>query len=279
MKTNLLVFAMFLFATVSFGQKNLVDTLNGDFEKGTLEYWRFVEVGASVCSAEITDDANNGNYAAKVTWGVDAGLQDVVFDYWDVPYYLPCLGDTDYVFKASAYMEGSGILRMNMTFFDGDSGLVNGTIVGDYADISWQPGSFYEDHEWVVRSPETAKSVIIGFRVFNADSSRWPTETVITYIDDVQLWEGNTPTTDVRTHSIDNHIRVYPNPSSDQLKIQTDSYIEKVSIYNLTGQMVKDVQTREEKNAIIDISDLSPGIYLVKVKSSNGYYTGKVVKE
>ncbi len=55
---------------------------------------------------------------------------------------------------------------------------------------------------------------------------------------------------------------LYPNPVTNQLNISSDTKVENVMIYNLTGSLVKSLQGNVET---IDMSDLSSGSYLVKV--------------
>ena len=68
---------------------------------------------------------------------------------------------------------------------------------------------------------------------------------------------------------------VYPVPVDNFIEIETDRAIAKIEIYNKLGQIV--IKTTAENQ--IDISNLSKGIYFVKVKDINGY-TGvkKIVK-
>jgi len=85
--------------------------------------------------------------------------------------------------------------------------------------------------------------------------------------------------TDCSSFSVsDNNIldfSVYPVPVDNFIEIETDRAIAKIEIYNKLGQIV--IKTTAENQ--IDISNLSKGIYFVKVKDVNGY-TGvkKIVK-
>ena len=79
-RISILVMLLILAITLSVQSQNILSSLNGDFEKGTIESWRFVEVGTSVAksSASISTDACSGTYAAKVTWASNAAIQDLV---------------------------------------------------------------------------------------------------------------------------------------------------------------------------------------------------------
>lgn len=78
--------------------------------------------------------------------------------------------------------------------------------------------------------------------------------------------------------SIDNDLILYPNPVKNTLNIQNSDTktIEKVSIFNLIGQLVK---TAEGKQRTIDVSDLSSGTYLVKLQTNDGIIDRKIIKQ
>jgi len=61
-----------------------------------------------------------------------------------------------------------------------------------------------------------------------------------------------------------NHLVLYPNPSSEVIKISSDVLEElKVNIYSLSGRLVH--QGNYAVNQDITISDLASGLYLVQV--------------
>lgn len=73
---------------------------------------------------------------------------------------------------------------------------------------------------------------------------------------------------------LDKQITLYPNPTSDKINVQTDLDIAEVYLLDLQG---KHLQTSNSKE--VDLSKLSSGIYLVKVKlKNNEIWTNKVIK-
>ena len=60
--------------------------------------------------------------------------------------------------------------------------------------------------------------------------------------------------------------RLYPNPTKDFLFLDSETNITKYSIYNTNGQIIKgqDFQISCEE---INVTDLSPGIYYIKISS------------
>ncbi|RFN57805.1 T9SS type A sorting domain-containing protein [Marixanthomonas ophiurae] len=70
-------------------------------------------------------------------------------------------------------------------------------------------------------------------------------------------------------------IALYPNPAKDSFSINSYDRIEAVTIYNMAGQEVKKVS---ETNQEINISDLANGLYIVKVKTSEGTLSKRIIK-
>ncbi|GGK10380.1 hypothetical protein GCM10007962_00670 [Yeosuana aromativorans] len=69
--------------------------------------------------------------------------------------------------------------------------------------------------------------------------------------------------------------KLYPNPVKDYLHISSKVKIEKVTIYNLLGVMVKSIDNHTEA---IDLSNLSQGTYLIKAFTAQGVVDKIIVK-
>jgi len=71
------------------------------------------------------------------------------------------------------------------------------------------------------------------------------------------------------TFEIDNNrVKIYPNPTSDFLKIESTSPIELVNFFSVNGQDLGEVNLSE--NNEVDLSSMSKGIYFLKIKMKNG---------
>lgn len=68
--------------------------------------------------------------------------------------------------------------------------------------------------------------------------------------------------------------RIYPNPASDFIHIETTDDIKEVSIYAISGQKVLVSQ-----HAKIDIQSLKPGVYLMEIKTRKNTMTHKFIKK
>lgn len=69
-------------------------------------------------------------------------------------------------------------------------------------------------------------------------------------------------------------INVYPNPSSSQITIETESTVEEVSIYNTIGTLVQ-----SETSASFTVDTLPTGVYVVNVITNDGLFLSRFVKK
>ncbi|PQJ76307.1 hypothetical protein BTO16_10320 [Polaribacter glomeratus] len=74
------------------------------------------------------------------------------------------------------------------------------------------------------------------------------------------------------------NLKVYPNPTSGDVKIQSNQIIDKVLIYNVFGKLVyKD--SPKFSNIQLSMENLSSGVYVLKVFSNNATITKKIIKK
>ncbi len=73
-------------------------------------------------------------------------------------------------------------------------------------------------------------------------------------------------------------ISYYPNPVIDNLRINSDSKITTVEIYNASGQTMTSVNINSEKGSI-DMKQLPAGVYMLKVNSDKQSQTIKIIKK
>ncbi|MCX7550378.1 T9SS type A sorting domain-containing protein [Xanthomarina sp. F2636L] len=72
-----------------------------------------------------------------------------------------------------------------------------------------------------------------------------------------------------------NSVKLYPNPVNDRLFVKSPETIKAVSIYNVNGQLIKEVNIMGKS---IEVASLPSGLYFVKVNTVNGETTRKVIK-
>lgn len=70
----------------------------------------------------------------------------------------------------------------------------------------------------------------------------------------------------------DDHIkcRVFPNPVTNILYIESDKEITGIAMFNITGIQVKEINNIGDHSIRVDLTNLNPGIYFVRIKYNNG---------
>jgi hypothetical protein len=69
--------------------------------------------------------------------------------------------------------------------------------------------------------------------------------------------------------------RVFPNPASDILHVESVSMIERITIFNLTGNPILDIPDSSDYITSVDVSKLPPGLYIVRIY----FLSGEVVSQ
>lgn len=82
--------------------------------------------------------------------------------------------------------------------------------------------------------------------------------------------EGNLYVSARRVEMAD--LQVYPNPASDKIFITSAERILAVHIYNLAGHKISDELKINSKQKEIDVQNLLPGVYILKIDFENGKY-------
>ena len=74
-------------------------------------------------------------------------------------------------------------------------------------------------------------------------------------------------------------LSVYPNPVSDRLYIETETEVEEVVVYDLFGRRQVTETPSRQGNVTVDVSNLSNGVYFVKVVTENGEIVKRFIKK
>ena len=93
---------------------------------------------------------------------------------------------------------------------------------------------------------------------------------------------ANTEFTVLSTNKFDRkqNVYIYPNPSDREINIETLALIQNIRIYDLHGRIVISQNNSDSNmNLKLDVSNLSKGIYLIKLETSEGQFTQKLIKE
>ncbi len=88
---------------------------------------------------------------------------------------------------------------------------------------------------------------------------------------------------DVGIDEIENSLSIYPNPASDYISVYSGNNTGKIEICDISGRVIiynrGATQSRAPNNRQIDISNLNPGIYFIKLFTESGLFVRKFVKE
>jgi hypothetical protein len=71
------------------------------------------------------------------------------------------------------------------------------------------------------------------------------------------------------------NLSVYPNPTMDELRIETQEEVESITIYNTAGQIV----LRQSGSNHVNLSKLPGDQYIISISTTNGVSTHKVIKQ
>lgn len=76
----------------------------------------------------------------------------------------------------------------------------------------------------------------------------------------------------------DSELKIYPNPSKDRVYLESINSIEKIEIYNIVGQKISE-ESIYSNSTSINMEGLHKGTYLIKVYTSEGVESRKVILE
>lgn len=77
-------------------------------------------------------------------------------------------------------------------------------------------------------------------------------------------------------HNLEYLIRIYPNPTSTELNIDTELEISEITIIDITGKIIL---TAKQNTKVVNVADLSNGIYFIKLFTGEKIITRKFVKQ
>jgi len=122
-------------------------------------------------------------------------------------------------------------------------------------------------------TPATTGTYYFGFRNFSAATA---TGTHAILIDTFNVTEALGTNEALQTQ-----FSVYPNPAENTLNITNtiNASIEAIQLSDLNGRIVKNIKVSNATETQINISDISQGVYMLKIISDKGSLIKKVIKE
>lgn len=82
------------------------------------------------------------------------------------------------------------------------------------------------------------------------------------------------------SNEMETAISIFPNPAQSQFTLRSDVSLEKLSIFDVRGRMIKSVDLSEMSHEkTIDISSLLSGVYMVQITGDKGTVVKNIVKQ
>jgi ELWxxDGT repeat protein len=94
------------------------------------------------------------------------------------------------------------------------------------------------------------------------------------------MWKYTPSTLSVNDIKFKNaDLTIYPNPVKSNLNIslKNNELIQQIDLYNLVGQKVYQKKVSSVKKVKANLSHLASNIYIVKIKTENSIYSGKII--
>ena len=127
--------------------------------------------------------------------------------------------------------------------------------------------------------PSTATTGVTRMRVRMHDTSITPNATPcgVSAFGQVEDYNLNIGTLAV-SNADKIQARIYPNPVVDVLNIEATSKVSSVQVFDVSGKAVSSFELNAVKNQI-DLSKLTPGVYVVNITTEKGIQSVKIVKK
>lgn len=169
---------------------------------------------------------------------------------------------------------------MDTYFFEGDSlngrykititdSLNNSNDIFDITDYTFHPDDPTPDG---VTSFNAMKLYTSGALIDGMDSLN---ACLCLYWDDFQIWTDSVLS--ISQFENLNILRTFPNPVTDILTIETDREIQSISVYSSLGILLDNFEGVFSNE--INMKEYSNGVYYIEIKTPNGKFVSKILKE
>lgn len=156
-------------------------------------------------------------------------------------------------------------VTVNHAMDGGNTGEIYLSIAGGMApyDILWTgPGGFTSTSTVLTSLPPGTYHVVVNDMYCGQAEMDVVIESKSTSIDQIES----------------DFVKIYPNPTSDDLNIQTVDYDKyEIHVFNVLGQKVIH-SIMEGNHTVFDLSKLNTGVYIIKIQSDKGVYSKKITK-
>ncbi|MCF8331861.1 MAG: choice-of-anchor J domain-containing protein [Bacteroidales bacterium] len=272
MLRNLFFFTVFLFIT-SLVHAQLVDedfeTTTPDSDVSLTDWTNSAEVGTRLW---IGKEYNSNKYAQFSSYNSGEANEG-----WLITPSLTLDGTNEFSFEVNiGYWTHDALSVYISTDFDGTdiAGATWDDITSNFTIPQTPTGGYGTfDTAGTMTLTNYTGDAYIAF-VYTGDDNAGETTTI--QVDNVLVTSGSTGIQNLQ----ENEFKVYPNPATSLLNINSGETIKNVVISNLTGQIVKVHQGNGKSKISVNIQELPSGIYIADMQNANGKIsTFKFIKQ
>ncbi|WP_417428792.1 T9SS type A sorting domain-containing protein [Halpernia sp.] len=244
-------------------------------------------------TAEISDEkASDGTYSVKIIDYSDGGFGGIFltslnsYDRTSISFnvFVPSLNGSDNIFDL--YDEdGNFAVEINLdpdgNFQFAGANDTDYTPIGTYLANKWNKIELKIDYtastmkillNGVVIHTTSYDSGGVGIGEIDLANTSGGTDT---YYDNIVIQDLDALATSEVSNS-KNKVRVFPNPVSDVLNLDSTDKVELMQLFDASGKLIKTFRN-PEKSA--NVSNLKKGIYVLKVKTDKGTSSTKIIKK
>ena len=234
--------------------------INPDFECGVTSNWTFNTFGSAVATiSEHSDSVFSGSSAAKIQVTTSDIYNKVILSNIDYQQDLTNKKITIGCYAKSQTLGTSFKLRIKS-----EDNMANTYFT---ASSAFSLSSSYEYYAFEYIVPQNTASVQVQV-LMGEDVGIYYLDTFDVLVEDYTL--------DVNSNLFISELSISPNPVEEKLNFNSNNKILWVNIFDMLGNII----LSKKRTHTIDVSNLSKGVYLAKIKFENGAsQTKKFVKK
>jgi hypothetical protein len=133
-------------------------------------------------------------------------------------------------------------------------------------------------YQWINCDDQSILPGETGQSLMNANDGNYAVIITVNNCSDTSAC-ANITTVGLKDLSLKNTTKLYPNPVTQNLTIETSLKSGSVILYTALGQQLEAFKINEEQKLIFDFNKLAKGIYFVKIESEGKFLIEKIIKE
>lgn len=184
----------------------------------------------------------------------------------------------DYAVVVTAYVPSNENQLLTFSLTDGEQtaeGEITGNVVKAvffaYTDLSQLTATF--------TLSDKATALVNGVEQVSGETVNDYTDTV-TYVIRAENGETNEYIVIAEIHVGINHanidVKIMPNPANENVMIQSDCKILNINLYEINGKLIKSWEA-DSDSKLIEVGDISGGVYILKVETAQETITQKLI--